>query len=577
MKVMGAADATLSEALTLLRTQWATETEGVLNGKYAFWLGSGISRQRYPDVGSLLDRLLNRLQAGIDHSNPACPYRRALLNVLDLTTIAAVDITRPPAEWPDFPDIIGQLRNRYSEALDVELCVNGTAKELFWDVLELQHVYGDPQPPDAEHRFLALLIEEGVVSELVTTNWDPLIELAAEACHPAGVQRIRIVARSEEIAGSRDAGTARLSKIHGCARKALQDPSTYRPFLVITKNQIERWCTLELQQPLRELVQTILREKFAFFIGLSGQDHNLHHVCIAASLGRGDFPTDPSRVLFAALGITAPQHSILKAVYRCYLDHAPQIDAKAALPLYGKPLLGSLYLLCLKKKISILVERATSDFSSIHRVVVELATGHIEDLLRSRYDSIADPTARWRRLADEVPSFVGRFLRIYRRQETLPTPEAYECLSTESPSQMIANPIASEPDLPWLFLAVALILEGEHRSMWTAMAPKGRGGEDGQLVIKANGRSARVFLINRSDIGFVNLIRRGLVDPSGGQRVVVLYPNEKESRWPRRGSPLRSMPGRPSEELLEFWLKDIIEDGQTLDELVKEFERRLVL
>jgi len=35
-------------------------------------------------------------------------------------------------------------------------------KDLFWDVLKLQEVYGDPRvPPGAEHRLLALLIEEG--------------------------------------------------------------------------------------------------------------------------------------------------------------------------------------------------------------------------------------------------------------------------------------------------------------------------------------------------------------------------------------------------------------------------------
>jgi NAD-dependent SIR2 family protein deacetylase len=91
-------------------------------------------------------------------------------------------------------------------------------------VLKLQDIYGDTSvQPDAEHRFLALLIAEDIVTELVTTNWDPLIELAGGACSSGAVHTIRIVARNEEVSGSHDAG-ARLLKIHGCARKALRDP-----------------------------------------------------------------------------------------------------------------------------------------------------------------------------------------------------------------------------------------------------------------------------------------------------------------------------------------------------------------
>jgi hypothetical protein len=572
---MGAADATLAEALALLRTQWPTETEGVLNGKYSFWLGSGISRERYPDVPELIRRLLEKLQGSINHSTRHCPYREALGRVLALAG-ATPDVARPPSEWPNLPDIIRQLHDRYSEALDVEIRVNGTGKELYWDVLELQHVYGDPVPPDAEHRLLALLIEEGVVSELVTTNWDPLIEAASEACRPGGVQAIRIVACTAELAGSDDPGGARLLKIHGCARKALGNPATYKGFLVATKTHITRWCDSDLQRPFRELANTILREKFAFFIGLSGQDHNLQVACAAAFIG-GKFPLGPSRVLFAKPAITAPEHGILKAIYQGYLDHANQIDARAALPLYAKPLLGSLYLLSLEKKISIFVNGAPSDFSSVHRSLVEHATRFIEQLLCARYDGIADPNTRWRRFADEVPSFISRFLRVYRHQEILPTPEACECLSTENPSEMVLNPIVPESDLPWLLLSIALVLEGDRRSLWKATGPSGDGGDYGQLAVSMTGNSVRVFFVIRSGTGLAKLRRQGFVDPGHPQRAVVVYPGERQPRQStRRSSPGRRVPGRaPSVEPLEVWLKDIIENGQTVDELVKEFYRKL--
>jgi hypothetical protein len=250
---MGAADAKLSEAVTLLRTEWAIETRGVLNGEYAFWLGSGISRDRYPDVSTLIHRLLTTLQAGIVVSDPQCPFRRALNAILALATISSSpDLTRVPADWSNIKEIVNRLVSRYSEALDVELRGSGSVKELFWDVLKLQHVYGDPVRPDAEHRLLSLLIEEGIISVLVTTNWDPLIELAIEDCRPGSVLLVTVVACNAEIPGSNN-GSARILKIHGCARKALAQPDKYREFLVATKTQINRWSHEQSKKPFVEL------------------------------------------------------------------------------------------------------------------------------------------------------------------------------------------------------------------------------------------------------------------------------------------------------------------------------------
>jgi hypothetical protein len=571
---MGAANATLTEALALLRDRWANETEGLLNGRYSFWLGSGISRERYPDLYELIDRLLNNLQAGVDPLNAHCPYSRALKAVLDLTTAGPVDITKPPVEWPDIKVIIEQLRDRYSKALDVELRIGGSAKELFWDVLKLQELYGDASvPPDAEHKFLALLIAEGIATDLVTTNWDPLIEFASDACSPDAAPTMRIVARNEEVAGSRDLG-ARLVKVHGCARKALGDPGTFKGFLVVTETHINEFTTIELKRPFRELVQTILREKPALFIGLSGQDHDLQEACIAASLGRTSFPVGQSQVLFAAARITAAHHGILKAIYRQgYADHAEEIDKRAALPLNAKPLLGSLYVLGLEGKISALLRAAPVDFTAVHRTLVERAIERLEALLCERYDAIADPNARWRQLADEVPSTVGRFLSIYRRQETPVAPGAYEPFSSQSPSQMAIDPAVAESVLPRLFLAIALFVEGESRLLWEAK-PGTAGGENGQLTVEIDGRSVRVFLINGSGTGLVRLMRHGFID-GDARRAVVVYPSESEPRVARRGSPRRPMPGGPVADRLEIWLGDLVDEGQTLDELVKEFQRKL--
>jgi hypothetical protein len=567
---------TLTGALDLLRTQWATETERLIADEYSFWLGSGISRERYPDLAALMLRLLRTLQSAADHFNPNCPYTRALRTIVSLTTVAdTIDLNTPLDDWPDLTreTAISQLINRYSDVLDVELRVAGPAQELFWDVLKLQELYGDRSvQPDAEHKFLALLALEGVVSELVSANWDPLIELAAQASNPRANSRISVVVRSEDIAGSTSTGT-RLVKVHGCAAKALEDPGGFREFLVITRTHISRWDKSELRLPFRELVGTILREKYAVFIGLSGQDQDLQEACLSASLGRTPFPLEPSRILFASPRIDSPQHAILKAIYGPqYSEHPDEIDTRSALPLYAKPLLGSLYLLALEKKINALIREAPTDFGSLERFLVEQLTNRIETFLRQRYDAITDNKLRWRQLATEVGSSISRFLRMYRYQDAPSAPDVYEPLSPDNPSKMIGGRVNLERGLIWMLLALALFVEGETRHLW-AFDLGTAGGENGHFKLEIGSRKVKVFLASNSVTGLSKLLRQGFVDPDSRDCLVV-YPSEMQPIKASRHTPARTF-GRRVVDGLEFWVRDIIEDGQTLDELMKEFEKKV--
>ena len=92
-----------------------------------------------------------------------------------------------------------------------------------------------------------------------------------------------------------------------------------------------------------------------------------------------------------------------------------------------------------------------------------------------------------------------------------PTAEAYEGFTNQNVSQMVGNPIISESNLPWLFLAIALIVEGEFRSMWTAKLGA-NGRERGQVAVEMNGRSVRVVLIDHGDTGMAMLARNGFIE-----------------------------------------------------------------
>ena len=56
---------------------------GVARGDYAFWLGSGISRDVAPGVPGLLRKLLAFLQQSVEPGKSGCAYRAALIEIFD--------------------------------------------------------------------------------------------------------------------------------------------------------------------------------------------------------------------------------------------------------------------------------------------------------------------------------------------------------------------------------------------------------------------------------------------------------------------------------------------------------------
>src|SRR3546814_1996031 len=79
-----AATITVRATLALLDGPKREIAEGVANDEYVFWLGSGISRERLPDLRDVAKRVLVTLQARIDQSDPACRFKQALEGVVTL-------------------------------------------------------------------------------------------------------------------------------------------------------------------------------------------------------------------------------------------------------------------------------------------------------------------------------------------------------------------------------------------------------------------------------------------------------------------------------------------------------------
>ncbi|MBI5759107.1 MAG: SIR2 family protein [Planctomycetales bacterium] len=538
--IMGASTATLTESLDCLRERW-TDVVDVLSGKYAVWLGSGISRECFPDLGALLRLLLDRLHSQIQAGDAACPYRRCLENVIQLTTIHPCNLVEePPENWTNnvgelvVTEIIAQLWERYPDALDQTVRVNGHTLTATFDLLKLHEMYGDSSKlPDAEHRFLALLIAEGILDELVTTNWDALIEAAHAACRAAADRQLDVIAASEDIDGTGVAGRSRLTKIHGCARKTLADPHRYQPYMLATRTDITAWVKKPEFAPFRDMVHQLLRERPALFVGLSGQDWNLQAECFATFMTVGPIPNDRPRVIFSMPALQHPQKTFLKALYGAdhYAAHEDRLVKDAALSLYGKPLLGTLYLLTLLLKARKLAERGFGKTEQVWCGFVKQSVKQWQAFLQQRYDAAADPSdphRAWRQLAEELPRVVTRFVTMYRDLTVLASPTAYHALDDRHLGMLATAPNVPELNYHWLLLVLAVLKEGWVRRQWELDLPLGVEAQHGQFVLRLSGRVLTVFVVRDGASSLPQMIRERIVDMTNASEIVVIYPSDRE-------------------------------------------------
>jgi hypothetical protein len=120
-----AASISIKETLALLDGHHSGVAEGVTQGSYAFWLGSGISRDRVVGLDGVLAKLLEFLRARVT-PNTTCGYRAALDKIIDMaspdaTERAQIDLAKPIGDWPCLPSLLSRLWRQYSAVLSVEI------------------------------------------------------------------------------------------------------------------------------------------------------------------------------------------------------------------------------------------------------------------------------------------------------------------------------------------------------------------------------------------------------------------------------------------------------------------------
>jgi hypothetical protein len=190
---------------------------------------------------------------------------------------ARVDYATAVATWPDLKSILWRLSQRYSDVLNVT--VQGEVEDfLLWVAVDFVNTFAN-QEPDVEHLCVGILAAEGVVSELVTANWDGLLEAAIKELG-YDVDFYRICVQGNDFRGP--AAATKLLKFHGCALRAISHEAVYRPLLVARASQIVGWGGNNHFATIRQHMTNVAAQFRTLMVGMSAQDVNIQQLFAAA-------------------------------------------------------------------------------------------------------------------------------------------------------------------------------------------------------------------------------------------------------------------------------------------------------
>ncbi len=489
----------------MLEEHFTALADAVGAGKFALWVGSGISREKAPDLGVLASDLIEHLRLKINPGLANDPYRNTLERIMgevvgmDVNTVGLLPLDVPFAAWPNNADIIQTLRSRYSAMLNLR--VPGEPRDyLLWDAVDVRAKYGNLDDPDVEHLAIALLVLEGAVSEIASANWDGLIEVAVNRLNPTGRAGVlRTVVNPEDV---RDPpATATLLKFHGCAVACVADPDAFRPFLVGAERDIIDWPNID--DPLRREVVRVATNLRAIVVGLSLQDGNLKDVFSRAkNVHAWHWPVAPEAQphVFCEDELGAPQRVVLEVIYGDDFD-ANENDILAAALLRARPrtALPALALYVVSDKLCALVERCASGLDPGE--LTELINGikHLRDLATD--GSPADRLMLAGFLTDAIAAW-SRSMTLFRRGEVPAAgAQSYRAISPLRKAAMMGDQNVADSGLDEAATALALI--GRLESSGQASVEVAYGpATNGSLLVTAsynNATTKRITFVGSSD------------------------------------------------------------------------------
>lgn len=526
-----AASISVKETLALLEGKHSGVGAGVAQGSYAFWLGSGISRDRVIGLDGVLAKLIEFLRVNAS-SDLACGYRLALERIIDIAAPsseerAEIDYTKPVTDWSCLANLLQRLWRQYSAVLSVTI-PGEKLDYLLWVGLDFTNTFAS-QAADAEHLAIGMLALEGAVTQFASANWDGLLEAAMkELGHDEAFYRITVTGADLR----NPAAAAILYKFHGCALRAIEKEDEYRPLLVARSAQITGWSSNDTFKIVRDQLSALVQAKRTLMIGMSAQDANIKHLFAAVNQQQGWKWTDePTPIVFSAQELGDDQRDLLNLVYgeTDYEAHRDEICEAARLQAYAKPLLLALLLQVLTAKLEVLASDAQApNLDLIARAAIVDGIRALRDCVADAGDgdriglarSIAAGLARARHQLQNGTSAAG--VQVYFPIDGQPAHLMKDKLALRSSGQREA--------------AVALGLIGleQTTASWTSSVDDPTDVRSGALRLTSGDATARVFLAANDDT-ITSLVECGAFDESDDDAVVICSGRvaDRQQRSPR--------------------------------------------
>lgn len=558
----------IPETLDLLDGDFTSLARGICENRYSLWLGSGISFGRVEGLGKVVPRVIEHLRMRLTAQDATCSYWTALQSALALTAPTNDERSRfaydqPFASWADAESLTKRLINQYSRLLQIRVGDNA-ADYLLWDAIDIPTTFADPNiEPDVEHLCIALLVMEGLASDIASANWDGLIEKAASSLADNATTLI-VCVRPEEL--QQQPGRASLLKFHGCAVKSAADEPRYREYMTGRLSQINRW--VEDYPAMANRLINLISSKPTLMIGLSAQDSNIQGIFAKAeSSVQWAWPGDRPSLVFSASELGIDQSSLLENVYRDTYNGADHdaIDRSATFPAYGKPLLLGLVLHCLSAKLSALIDfGSTAKFSDVEKEKLRDGLKALRDKLAQESD--ADRMAF-------VNAFIhhsGRVLGMFHAGQ-VPTLQKRYLPITSSPVQAFAGDHLLETSgLPEAATAAGIIgiLLQEGKVTLKAADPTKFGS--GAFEVESRLAPGKIFFAANANAA-LRLWNNGLVTDQGDTILV----HSLEAMPSQTRSP-RSAPGRTGKSgIREVSIATLAAAATSSEELVLRFRQEV--
>lgn len=571
---MAAFDISVRDTLKLLDGPFEPFASGVSKGLYAFWLGSGISFGRAPRLSDLVCKVIEYVRSRIDPADPNCKFARSMQEILSLASASPEELARSKldeafASWPDQAAIASRLVNNYAKLLG--LTIDGEELDyLLWNVIDVGATFADPaMNPDVEHLCLATLSLEGAVSEMLSANWDPLVERAVdiltdgnEALSPT------VVARPADLQLPRN--KTRLIKFHGCAVKVQADPDQYRQWLVASNDQIAAFCTQVKNQGLVTALTHIVGSKRTLMLGLSAQDANIQSIFNkAANELTWQLGDPPPSYVFSEQDLGMDQRSLLRNVYHDQVTPAnlTAVFEAARIQAYAGRLLTALLLDVWSRKLQALIYLAPGLLLPAERQ--SLCAGIVS--LRNHLADVAEPKLEF---IDALLDRFGRACKLMRDGQIEHPNVRFEPITNDAVTALAGNPALGVLGLREAAVALGLVGMGLSRNHWVVEA-ESLDRESGVLAVTGKGSTAartKVYLtasaagaaLLRSEGHFVETERPLLIQ---SQKLAVPM-----TRSPRGASGRTGLP-----KAREVSISTLLQTYATADDLYEAFRQELAL